>query len=208
MPRRMADPLFQKQQWDDRYAPHAAPINHLVDELCHDHFRGWAPYVAPMYGGVKAKMLSILRDPGPATRDSRFLCIENDDSTAEAMYWLLEGVGIQAIDMVPWNAYPWYINQAPSAEQMNAGIEPLNSLVDLLPDLKVVVLHGGDARSIWQRYKRKHRQHVEELEKRVKIIQTYHTSRQAFWHADPDERVRRRQHLQTSLSEAAQEIRS
>lgn len=62
------------------------PINKLVDAISNRDGRGWAPYVAPWHGDVEATVLSILRDPGPATQSgtgSGFLCIENDDLTAE-----------------------------------------------------------------------------------------------------------------------------
>jgi hypothetical protein len=63
-----------------------------VDEL-RSEGRGWAPYVAPIYGGVNARLLSVLRDPGPMTdptaRGSGFLCLENDDPAAERFATLL-----------------------------------------------------------------------------------------------------------------------
>src|SRR5215211_5814233 len=86
MVRRMRDPGFRLEQERGRYAPHVRPVNELVDELRCRHGRGWMPYVAPWHGGVLARVLSVLRDPGPKTQDgvgSGFLCIENDDPTAE-----------------------------------------------------------------------------------------------------------------------------
>ncbi|WP_309105161.1 hypothetical protein [Microbacterium sp.] len=69
MPKQMAIKEFREQQWADRYAPHIAPVNEYVDEL-REVGRGWAPYVAPLHGGVEARVLSILRDPRPATQDA------------------------------------------------------------------------------------------------------------------------------------------
>jgi hypothetical protein len=83
----MADPVFRNEQWQRRFDTHIEPINLLVDELRISE-RGWLPYVAPMYGGVNARLLSVLRDPGPKTRSedgSGFLSMENDDPTAEAI---------------------------------------------------------------------------------------------------------------------------
>ncbi|WP_052762081.1 uracil-DNA glycosylase family protein [Jiangella alkaliphila] len=82
----MADPAFRAEQERGRYAPHVRPINEFVDTLRDQDGRGWMPHVAPLHGGVEARLLSLLRDPGPKTRDgvgSGFLCIENDDPTAE-----------------------------------------------------------------------------------------------------------------------------
>jgi len=114
MPRRMADAAFRAAQEADRYAPHVQPVNELVDSL-RDDVRGWMPHVAPLHGGTTARVLSVLRDPGPATQDtvgSGFLCIENDDPTAERQLQMFTDVGITAADITPWNAYPWYINAA------------------------------------------------------------------------------------------------
>jgi len=153
MARRMADEKFRNEQWEKRDAKHIAPFNQFVDELRCDE-RGWAPYVAPMYGGIRARLLSVLRDPGPKTQDSLgsgFLCMENDDPTAEKISEFFAGVGIKAKDIVPWNAYPWYINRAPNAAELNAGTEPLKHVIDLMRDLSVVMLHGGEAQKGWKR---------------------------------------------------------
>jgi hypothetical protein len=94
MPRRMADPTFRAEQHATALtAPHIAPINQFVDSIQDRDGLGWAPYVAPLHGGVDAQVLSILRVPGPATRDgtgSGFLAIENDDPTAERQVKLFE----------------------------------------------------------------------------------------------------------------------
>jgi hypothetical protein len=112
--RRMRDPQFRQQQWDGRWAPHVAPINALVDELRDDPSgRGWAPYVSPDYGGVDARVLNIFRDPGPKTHrqhdGSGFLCVENDDASAERFATLQDGAGIAVGETLSWNAYPWYM---------------------------------------------------------------------------------------------------
>ena len=58
----MADDGFRQIQWDTRYDPHIAPVNRYVDELRLDAERGWAPYVAPLYGGIHARLLIVSRD--------------------------------------------------------------------------------------------------------------------------------------------------
>ncbi len=204
MARRMADTKFRKNQLEHRYDEHIAPFNRLVDELRNDNERGWAPYIAPMYGGVKARLLSILRDPGPKTQDntgSGFLCMENDDPTAEALCRLFVGVGIGAEDIVPWNAYPWYINRKPKAAELDAGVEPMRKLIELLPYLQVVMLHGGDALSGWNRLTRRYPKLL--ADRNLSVISTYHTSSQAFITPDPAEREARKEHLRESFREAA-----
>lgn len=48
------------------------------------------------------------------------------------------------------------------------------------------------------------RHHPTLIEKRrIFVISTYHTSRQAFWHADPDVREARKKHPRKSFDDAA-----
>lgn len=193
---------MRNYQWLRRFDGHIAPLNMLVDELCG---AGKVPYIAPIYGGINAKLLSILRDPGPKTQlednGSGFLCLENNDATAEKMCELIAEAGIDVSEMVTWNAYPWYINRAPNAAEIKAGIEPLKKLIDLLPNLQVVILHGGAAHNSWKRLTRSFPNIVED--RRLYVIETYHTSRQAFWHREEEVREARRRHLRDSLHEAA-----
>jgi hypothetical protein len=194
MPRRMADPDFRAMQWQQRYAEHVAPINRLVDELRAEPGRQGAPYVAPMYGGVNARLLSILRDPGPMTqhgRGSGFLSMENDDATAETINSYFDNAAISAEDIVPWNAYPWYINRKPDTAELSAATEPLARVIALLPRLKVVMLHGGSARDAWKYLLRQHPDIVQS--RSFHVIATYHRSRQAFRHKDPKVRQARQE---------------
>jgi hypothetical protein len=176
----MRDPQFRQQQADDLRAPHVAPVNALVDELVNPAGRGWVPYVAPLYGGVNARVLNIHRDPGPKTRSqhggSGFLCTENDDASAERFATLLDSAGIAVSETLSWNAYPWYINRSPRAAELEAGVEPLRQLLGLLARLRVVMLHGGSARDGWRRLARRH----PDLVLRLEVVPTYHTSNQAF----------------------------
>jgi hypothetical protein len=196
----MANEAFRQEQWEHRYDDHIAPINRFVDDLRSSPDRGWLPYVAPMYGGVNARLLSVLRDPGPKTRSdqgSGFLCMENDDPTAEAIAGCFSEAGIEASDIVPWNAYPWYINRNPTALELQDGIEPLKRVIDMLPRLEIVMLHGGAAKSAWKRFERRFPGIVKE--RKLHVIKTYHTSRKAFWHADPAVREARKENLRQSF---------
>jgi hypothetical protein len=202
MSRQMANAEYRQHQWEHRYDDHIAPINHFVDEI--NEPEGLvAPYVAPIYGGVKARMLSVLRDPGRMANQSGFLSIENNDATAETMYGLLAEAEIKVPDMVPWNAYPWYINGNPNAAQVNAGVEPLIHIIDLLPMLQVVILHGGTAHDSWRRLTLNPHGLDIIANRGLQIIETYHTSRQAFRHPDEAVREYRRQHIRDSLQMAA-----
>ena len=107
MVRRMRDAEFKASQFARQSDPHIASINAFVDRLTDPDGRGWLPKVAPMHGGVDAKILSVLSDPGKATLDgsgSGFLCIENNDATAEAQCKLFEAHGISPRWVLPWTA--------------------------------------------------------------------------------------------------------
>jgi hypothetical protein len=161
-----------------------------------------------MYGGVNARLLSVLRDPGPMTQidigGSGFLCMENDDASAEAISELFAKAKIDASDIVPWNVYPWYINRAPKAAELEAGVAPLTRIIELLPKLRVVMLHGLSAHDGWGRLTRQYPKIV--AERGLHVIKTYHTSRQAFWHPKPSVREARKKKLREAFQEAAQHL--
>lgn len=203
MPRQMAIDAFRKQQWEDRFAPHIAPVNEYVDEL-RERGRGWAPYVAPLHGGTEARVLSILRDPGPATRDGKgsgFICVENDDGSAELQAVLLEESGLSPYALLPWNAYPWYINRAPKAAELDAGVETILHLIELTPKLKIVLLQGGDADRAWRRLLR-----ISpgiESEHGLTVVRTFHPSPQALFVRDPERRAARAKRRREAFHEVA-----
>jgi hypothetical protein len=200
----MADPAFREDQWNRRFDPQVAPINRYVDEIRSLGY-GWAPYVAPVHGGVHAQVLSILRDPGPATQDggegSGFLCVENDDASAELQCELLDHAGLVAADLLPWNAYPWYINRKPSTAELRLGLPTIIRLLELAPAAEVVVLQGADARAAWKLLRREHPQVLRA--RRLVVVETYHPSRQALFTPDPAEQSRRRARRFEAFSEVA-----
>lgn len=200
MTRLMRDAAFKQNQHLTKYDSHIQPINQLVDSLSSPPDR-WMPYVAPLYGGIHARLLSILRDPGPKTQEavgSGFICMENDDATAERLCKQFETHSIPGRDAMLWNIYPWYINQQPTKAQIKLGIDVLVKLIALLPKLKVVMLHGVDAKAGWKMLT----QHYPDF-KKYHVIETYHPSRQAFWHADPIVRQSRLEHFNQAFLECA-----
>jgi hypothetical protein len=196
----MGNLSFRSEQMDSRYLPHVAPINHMVDELRTG--ADWLPYVAPIYGGVDARMLAILRDPGPKTHEvggSGMLSVENDDPTAERYLSFLTGAGIALGDLLAWNAYPWYINDKPTTEQLTRALPVLNRLIEMCPHLQVVMVHGGDAHKAWRMFRQSYPQTANGLH----AIETYHTSRQALQHPDPLVRQQRDDKLGADFAQAA-----
>lgn len=206
MPRRMADSKFCDEQYQHRYDEHIARINRFVDELRRNGKE--VPYVASMHGGVNARLLSVLSDPGRMTREnggSGFLCMENDDPTAEKISKLFAEAGIYACDVLPWNAYPWYINRTPKPVELQIGIEPLKHIIDLLPALRVVMLHGVSAHKGWKKLTRQYPDLV--AVRGLHVIETYHPSPQAFRHPDPGVRASRHEDLHEAFYEASRYLR-
>jgi len=176
--RRMADPSFRRQQWEDRYAPHVEPINRLVDRLREE--RGdRIPYMAPHYGGTEAEVLFIFQDPGPGTDDSRdgsgFLSCENDDPSAQLLAECMEAAGLSPSRVVAWNAYPWALppgQSSPSSNDLTEGLDPLQQLLEALPKLKVVAPMGKVAHEAWKRFRKRY----PKLGYRYKVLPGLHTS--------------------------------
>jgi hypothetical protein len=192
MARRMKDPVFLEHQKLHRLDPHIAPINEFVASLQNQDDQRWVPEVAPIHGGVDAVVLTLLRDPGPKTQEDRgsgFLCIENDDPTAERQCELFDQYGISPRSVLPWNAYPWYINRAPRAVERDAGAVVLGELIDLMPRLRVVLLQGNDASDVWQRLLK--RRPILGDDRAIEAIESIHPGRQALWTSDPAERQAR-----------------
>ena len=209
MPRLMRDDAFRADQWARRFDAHIAPVNRLVDALQEPDGRGWVPYIAPLHGGVDATVLSVLRDPGPATQPgngSGFLCIENDDPTAERQSDLFTSVGVSPELILPWNAYPWYVNRKLSAAERQAGVDPLLRLLDAAAAARVVLLQGNDAKDTWRRVLRA--RPTVERDRDLTVIDTIHPGRQALFHPDPAVRARRIQGQVDAFEHLGERVRA
>jgi hypothetical protein len=195
------------------YEPHVEAVNRLVDELRESEppaGRGWVPYIAPIHGGTEARILSILRDPGPMThevRGSGMLCIENNDDSAQLQCELFADEGITPADLTPWNAYPWYRSDQRSglsSTQITEGLDPLHRLINLMPQLKVVLLQGGEAQALWKRFSRRHPRLAGEFI----AVETYHPGRTALRHKDPAVREARAARRIAAIREVRQALGS
>lgn len=204
MVRRMGQPDFRQSQIDGIYAPHVAPLNRYVDELGTRPGEAKPPYIPPMYFGVRGHVLRVFRDPGPKAgglRGSGFICVENDDATAERMMLACETAALDVREVTPWNAYPWYINADPTTEQLKAGLTPLLHVAGLMPDLNVIIFFGGSAHRAARLLERTYPGVL--ADRGITSLTTYHTSRQALWTSDPAERARREDHVIETLVRAA-----
>lgn len=102
--------------------PHVKPLNAVVREINDARGAGSVPWFDPDGGGANARILFLLECPGPKAtqrKGSGLISADNDDPTAANFFALRE-------------AAPW-----------------LTRVVDLLPDLRRVVLMGKRAQRGW-----------------------------------------------------------
>ncbi len=150
-PRRHKDPGFLEAKQSRWFEPHIAPINALVQEISRT-VGGDVPYVDPDCGGVNARVLLLLEAPaGAAAHGSRMLSADNDDGTAANVWRAYQHSGLPREWGMHWNAVPWYLGvrgkiDAAKARDVEEGREWLLRLVDLLPELRVVLCLGNAAR--------------------------------------------------------------
>lgn len=103
---------------------HSGPntaINAFVDSLKAGRPGCDLLYVDPDYGGVEARILMLLQDPGPqaSAGGSNMLSISNNDSTAQTVCELLDEAAIPWKDVLAWNAVPWYTGGKNSAADVS-----------------------------------------------------------------------------------------
>jgi hypothetical protein len=148
--RAMQDPHVRAERLAARYEGRVEALNRFVDELRAERRRDDIPYLDPACGGVEARLLTLLMDPGPMAHGrqaaSGMLSWDNDDPTAAEMASQFEAAGIPWELAVPWNASPW-----PGGADRELADLALVRFVKLLPNLKVCVTCGGDATAAWKR---------------------------------------------------------
>lgn len=155
--------------------PHIAPLTALARRIQKAH--PGVPFFDPKNGGIDSKVLFLLEAPGPQAVD--FVSQENDDQSAENIHQLMDEACLPPSDVVFWNVVPFYIGaenramiRAARARDLDAGRPWLIELLDLLPQLKVVVLLGRKAQRA--------RKLVKELRPDVCTIIGWHPSPRAI----------------------------
>ena len=131
--------------------PHIAPLTAFVDMLRAEMGSDYQiPYFDPWDGGVAAEVLYLLEAPGAKAVVSGFISRNNPDETAKNFFQLNQQSGISRKRTITWNIVPWYIGSSSrirpaTSDDIEVGIRPLNSLLDLLPRLRAIVLVGQKA---------------------------------------------------------------
>ncbi|EAP97875.1 hypothetical protein JNB_12963 [Janibacter sp. HTCC2649] len=144
---------------------HVAPVNQFVDQIRTEIAEEWAtehgedappvfvPYVDPDSGGVSARVLFLLESPaGPAALGSRMLSADNDDETAKNVWLGYQDSGMPRTFGLPWNAVPWYVgdgkkNRSVTSAQVERGRRYLQELLELAPEIRVILALGRRAQA-------------------------------------------------------------
>ena len=174
---RCSEKAYREDLYRRRADPHVRPLNAYVDQLRVRRRGAFIPYLAPTYGGVNARLLTLYQDPGPKTdpanaNGSGMLCLENADISAARAKYFLRQADITASDVISWNAYPWAKPHPQSEATDRDAADALHGFLALTPRLEVVVLNGTVANRIWTLMAQLHPHAVNE----IVDLTTYHPS--------------------------------
>jgi hypothetical protein len=193
MPRRMGDVAFRAAQQEQAFAPQVRAINQLCDALMAEKAGSSVPYVAPHYNATTARILTLSSNPGPASggeTSSGFVSRENDHPVAVRMSSIFATVGLSDADVVPWNAYPWHLDQAyPKGLPPHLvvdGLEPLKRVLELHPNVRAVVAHGADAQRSMHLLTTKKRFAQFHAERNLRVFEARHPSNRVFVLPSPE----------------------
>jgi hypothetical protein len=149
----MADAAFRDSQAAQVHDPHVFAVNSLCDTLMSQKPGSQVPYVAPHYNAARASILTLQSSPGPSSggeSGSGFVSWENDDPASARMSQIFTIVGLSDEHMLPWNVYPWHVPQEyPGGlppHLVSEGVDALGQLIELHPNIRAIVAHGGDAK--------------------------------------------------------------
>ncbi|MFE9751640.1 uracil-DNA glycosylase [Saccharothrix saharensis] len=138
--------------------PHVAPLSALADRIAAAEClpQGAVPYPDPDFGGIHARALFLLDNPGPraklGTGGSGLLSIDNDDPSAARAHAAYRHYGIDRGLCLHWNVcpFPTTLDQSSTAERTRTA-RYTTELLGLLPRLEIVVLLGRAAEDGWRR---------------------------------------------------------
>lgn len=154
-PKSLRDPVVRAARVKMLNDKCVLPLTRFVDTIRKERgLTNEVPYFDPLDGGINARCLFIHEAPGPkAIRISGFISRNNPDQTANNFFLLNEEVSLPRIETVSWNIVPWYIGdskkiRAATPKDIKAGLPYLDKLIELLPEIKAVVLIGKKAQHV------------------------------------------------------------
>jgi uracil-DNA glycosylase len=145
---------------------HTAPLTEFVRQM-RAETGGEIPWFDPDMGGVRARALFLLEAPGAratstsgprsSSRGSGVISPDNNDQTAANSWDLYRKADLDQNLVTVWNIVPWYLGtttkiRTAGRSDIDAARPYLHRLVQLLPDLRVVLTIGKPARDGWKRY--------------------------------------------------------
>lgn len=143
------------------HAPHVVKLTQFVESLRKARGVDRVPYFDPMEAGVRARILLLLEAPGAKATVERggsgFVSADNDDRTAENLWRALREAGInRATEVATWNVVPWYVGSNRRIRPVDSpdllrSRQYLDELLELLTEVRVVVLLGRAAARGWAR---------------------------------------------------------
>ena len=135
--------------------PHMAPLVAYANKLAEQGFSEvQVPHFDPLDGGVYAKVLFLLEKPGPMTATSLegkqvgsgFISRDNNDPTAENIFYFMRQAGISREQTIIWNVVPaWNGTRKITQAEHLEGVNHVRELIALLPKLCAVVMVGSKA---------------------------------------------------------------
>ena len=170
----LLSPRFAPQVVDDRRArvfePPVTALNHWVKQVRADSrlpegAGRTIPWFDPRGGGGDARILFLMQDPSEVATFTGFISPDNNDPTARNTTSACDKAGLNRLDRVHWNIFPWWVNVRkkgtpvdPSRpaqshrEAMPLAVEFLDDLLDcVLTRIEVVVLLGRKAQTGWEK---------------------------------------------------------
>ena len=154
--------------------PHIAPLTAYVDRVRAEVGSDYEiPYFEPWDGGTAAEVLYLLEAPGAKAVLSGFISRDNPDETAKNFFQLNEQAGIPRNRTITWNIVPWYLGSGSrirpaDSHDIQVGFRFLDSLFDLLPRLRAIVLIGQKAQRAAS--------HIEKARPNVRLFMCPHPS--------------------------------
>ncbi len=148
-------PAARADLWQRLDEPHVAPLVEFADEIAEERGmgRGAVPYPDPDGGGVNARVLFLLNDPGDGAKNtgggSGMLTILNTDMTSIKQRTAIDHTGFDRSAALHWNGIPWPVAKADRSRQITPAATALLRLLGKLDDLNGVITFGEFALKVW-----------------------------------------------------------